>query len=179
MWCNQFLPLKDEPSTTGSQDYFYYYPAQSLARSECPSAGVRIEAPCRCGIVSPWDGEWDAFWNFLEPVCISVLCQPNTPLAPSHSRDYQASQRGCSEPLASHDWSFWFLFFSFLFFFFFKANCRNPDLKIPNKCNLLHQASLAKTNPQQRPVCSLASHSFSDASSALFWVGRKKEGRTS
>lgn len=59
-----------------------------------------------------------------------------------------------------------------------KSNSRNPDLKITKKCNLLHQAWQKQILDKDQCAVSLHSYSFSDASSALCWVGRRRGGRT-
>lgn len=92
---------------------------------------------------------------FLElPGTPLLLCSLPAPHALGSWSLYRPSSRGCPEPLASHDLSFWFLFFSFLFQIKFQK-CR---FKNSQEMQSSPPSRLAKTNPQQRPVCSLASH---------------------
>ena len=93
------------------------------------------------------------------------------------SREYEAAQRGCPEPLAPPGLEFPRGFLVVVIVSSCKSNSRNPDLKITEKCNLLHHAWQKQILNEDQCAVSLHTYSFADASSALPWGGEDRGGK--
>lgn len=120
---------------------------QRVPTGRCQKGGIRH---AWCLVLLGWRVRC-----FLElPGTPLPLCSLPAPQALGSWSLHRPSSRGCREPLASHDLSFWFLFFFFLFQIKFQK-CR---FKNSQEMQSSPPSRLAKTNPQQRPVCSVASH---------------------